>query len=130
MFHSKLASRSAAPHRTLLDDASNCKIQTAYLSCSNSTPCLTVARFLIAFQVGMESPVFAERLMTPTADGRGGVAVVNPPNGGFFVADRCAQSDIRLGERQLHRDHRSTPLMHRPRRFSVGGDSKRSDLNV
>ena len=34
----------------------------------------------------MESPLPAARLMTPTADDRGGVMCVSPPKGGFFVA--------------------------------------------
>jgi hypothetical protein len=33
----------------------------------------------------MESPEFAERLMTPTAVNRGR-GICNPPRGGFFVA--------------------------------------------
>jgi hypothetical protein len=36
----------------------------------------------------MESPITAERLMTPTADGRGGSRLMDPPRGGFFCRRR------------------------------------------
>ena len=54
--------------------------------------CLTRACFLLAYLTGMESPIIAVRLMTPTADNRGGESVViNPPRGGFFVSDQITR---------------------------------------
>jgi len=52
---------------------------------------LTQARLLVAFRRAWSRPYNAERLMTPTAKNCGGIIFVNPPRGGFFVADVAGQ---------------------------------------
>ncbi len=65
------------------------KIDAAEMAIS---PRLDASRmtFISREDMGMESPPSAERLMTPTADDRGGSVSWDPPRGGFFVASSCS----------------------------------------